>query len=972
MNSQRLFIVTISNHPVLGPVLVPFFAGEVSPGVIRMDENATAKQTTADLEDASVKRIIRLAQAITDRKLMKTYSKERTISEFLRNLSPKILTENIRPYIDKKNYEIITLMREANIPLYLRDVGADLLYEHHLVELSANNVEVSFHCEATDHYFRYGIRSFLDNRPVQLRKATPFLILSAEPAIILLGRELLVFEHIRVGRITPFIEKSYVEVPASETRRYMEKIIIPLMKDFTVEASGFEIREIVSEKKAEITLAPSLAGGSELVLKFFYGDTEFFANQKERFSYPRLEEDGGKPWISYFRRDMDWERHRVNYLQKSGFKQISDTIFSHEGLPANVTLIDWVVEHKEELAQLFSFNNTEGTYFLGAIELKQEIADKEDWFEVKIVVQIGDFSYPFIAFKKNIISGQRHFHLPDGRIVLLPEEWFSKYSDLFEFGEERDGKMALRKIQVGLIEDLNINESTISKADYLKMESVAVPPKIKATLRPYQQTGFSWLVHLSNNRFGGCLADDMGLGKTLQTITLLQHIYDAAPPAPSLPTVSLSKADEFGQFSLFGDTDEEPTVMESTKTAPSLPPCLIVMPTSLLPNWKKEIRKFSSLRVYEYSGIKRARNIEQVFSRYNIVLITYGLLRRDIELLETFPFKYVILDESQYIKNPESQTYLSAVRLKSEHRLVLTGTPIENSLKDLWAQFNFINPGLLGTFSAFRDRYIIPITREGNTSAQNTLLRLISPFILRRTKRQVAPELPPLTEEVIYCEMTPEQEDIYKKEKNALRNLLWADNKLIALNGIMRLRQLANHPKLIYSEFEGASGKMEQILEAYETLLSEGHKVLIFSSFVTILDLLAAEFKQHGWNFAMLTGTTIDREKEIERFSTDTTISAFLISLKAGGVGLNLTEADYVFIIDPWWNPAAEMQAESRAHRIGQDKQVFVYRFISSHTIEDKIRALQERKTALANAFISENNPLESLSDQDWQELLSE
>ena len=437
----------------------------------------------------------------------------------------------------------------------------------------------------------------------------------------------------------------------------------------------------------------------------------------------------------------------------------------------------------------------------------------------------------------------------------------------------------------------------------------------------------------------------------------------------------VSVADKFGQFSLFGDEGDEVQSDFPVRTAvpEKVQASLVVVPASLLPNWKREIQRFSSLRVYEYAGEQRSREPWKKFDRYPVVLTTYGLLRRDIELLENYTFKYVILDESQNIKNPDSVSYHAVIRLKCDNRLVLTGTPIENSLKDLWAQFNFINPGLLGTLADFRNRFVNPIVKEGNERARLRLQQLISPFFLRRTKEQVAPELPALMEEVVYCDMPEEQQELYKKEKNTLRNSLleeWHKNKIIALNGITRLRQLANHPGMILPEYTGSSGKMEQVLEAYETLLSEGHKVLIFSSFVTHLKLFAAEFEARGWKYALLTGSTVDRESEIARFSRDREVSAFFISLKAGGVGLNLTEADYVFILDPWWNPAAEMQAESRAHRIGQQKQVFVYRFITSGTIEEKIRQLQERKSALSDRFITENDPLEQLTDEEWKELI--
>ena len=616
-------------------------------------------------------------------------------------------------------------------------------------------------------------------------------------------------------------------------------------------------------------------------------------------------------------------------------------------------------------------------YYLGEISLTQEISPSPDWFDIRITVRMGDFLFPFIRFRKHILEGKREFVLPDGQVALLPEDWFEKYSDLFTFGDDRPEEIRVRKMHLGVVSALE-QEDTVSK-EYVQKESVVIPPKIKTVLRPYQQDGFSWLVHLAANGFGGCLADDMGLGKTLQTITLLQHIYDPEEPKAvvlSSPAPQNITVDSSGQFSFFGmdmpgEIPYEEVKKEKEET--TVPASLVVVPTSLLPNWKREIRKFSTLSVYTYMGDQKRKEPWKSFDRYNIVLVTYGLLRRDIELLEKYRFTYVILDESQNIKNPASMTYHSVVRLQCEHRLVLTGTPIENSLKDLWAQFNFINPGLLGSADGFRKHFIHPITKEGNDNARKRLQQIIRPFFLRRTKQQVAPELPPLTEEVVYCEMTPEQREVYQKEKNALRNTILQErhkNSFVALNGITRLRQLANHPHMVLADYEGGSGKMEQVLDAFETLVSEGHKVLIFSSFVTHLKLLADAFTEREWLYAMLTGSTLDRESEITRFSTRNDVSAFFISLKAGGVGLNLTDADYVFILDPWWNPAAELQAESRAHRIGQEKQVFVYRFITADTIEEKIRNLQESKSELAETFISENDPLKSLTDKEWEDLL--
>ncbi len=964
------FVITITNHPVFGPLLIPYFVHEISPGVLQTEENATIKQRKDIVLSQEERRIIFLAQSYTERNLMKVYSKEQTISDFINKLSPKTLKEFIRPRIEKIHLQMIPLIRKASTPVYLRDTGADLLYEHHLIHLAEENTEVVFTCEATDPYFRYSLRCYQNEKPIGIQHVKPRLVIASEPAVLVIGKDMLVFDRLRSGTLSPFLEKAYVEAPASETPRYIDKVVLPLMSNHPVKAKGIDIIERQPQKTAKLLPVTSFSKIPELRLTFQYDDMQFNPGQKEKLTYPRLEKNL-QTTISYFRRDGDWERQCVDFLLAKGFKQTSDNLFQNSAFISEYALIDWMNRAKDEIFRLFSSKipENEVSFFIGDIDLKQDIGDQTDWFEVRIRVQIGDYSFPFITFKKNIIAGDRHFRLPDGRIALLPEEWFDKYSNLLTFGEEREDKIVVKKMHVGIIDTLDGKPLFLSDAEYSEKKMLPVPPKIKATLRPYQQTGFSWLAHLAKNRLGGCLADDMGLGKTLQTITFLQYLYDPEDFSQQEIKTTL-KVDEKGQFALF---DEVCADCEGITPEEKIQAGLIVVPTSLISNWKREIRKFSTLRVCEYTGEQRAKYVHQTFNRHHIVLTTYGFLRKGIDLLEKYAFKCVILDESQYIKNPDSLTYHSVMRLKSEHRFVLTGTPIENSLKDLWAQFNFVNPGLLGSASFFRNHFILPIMKTGDARMQDKLMRLVSPFLLRRTKQQVAPELPALTEKVIYCEMTPEQKEAYKKEKNSLRNSLlneWSKNKIMALNGIMRLRQLANHPGLIDPEYAGTSGKMEQIIEAYETLLSEGHKVLIFSSFVTHLELLAKEFKQRGWEYALLTGATLDREKEIKRFTQNKSVAAFLISLKAGGVGLNLTEADYVFIIDPWWNPAAETQAESRAHRIGQGKQVFVYRFISDHTIEEKIRSLQERKSALAETFIAENDPLQSLTDHEWEDLI--
>jgi SNF2 family DNA or RNA helicase len=342
-------------------------------------------------------------------------------------------------------------------------------------------------------------------------------------------------------------------------------------------------------------------------------------------------------------------------------------------------------------------------------------------------------------------------------------------------------------------------------------------------------------------------------------------------------------------------------------------------------------------------------------------------------------FFYVVLDESQHIKNPTSNIYRAVIQLKSDHRLVLTGTPVENSLTDLWTQLSFVNPGLLGSLSFFKREFAGPIEKNNEEEKEKRLRKIIQPFIMRRTKEMVVSELPPVIEQVVHCDMSEEQSAIYEREKSAVRNSILENiesvgiekSAIIVLQGLMRLRQIANHPLLTDETYKGGSGKFDAVTHNIDSVISEGHKILAFSSFVKHLELFPGWLSKNGIGYSMLTGSTQNREKVINRFRNDDQIKVFLISLKAGGIGLNLTEADYVFILDPWWNPASEIQALSRAHRIGQEKRVFVYRYISGDTIEEKIQRLQERKAKLAEAFVESNNPFGELDIREMLEILN-
>jgi non-specific serine/threonine protein kinase len=368
------------------------------------------------------------------------------------------------------------------------------------------------------------------------------------------------------------------------------------------------------------------------------------------------------------------------------------------------------------------------------------------------------------------------------------------------------------------------------------------------------------------------------------------------------------------------------------------------------------------------------------FDQYDIILTTYGTMLRDVDLLRTYRFHYVILDESQAIKNPLAQSAKACRLLNSEHRLVMSGTPVENNTFELWSQIAFLTPGLLGSMEYFKREFALPIESKQDEATAQLLRKLVYPFILRRTKEQVAPELPPRTERILYTDMEPAQRKLYNQTRDRYRGILLGliesegfDNvRMKILEGLLRLRQICIHPVLVEPTYRGEAPKFELLFETLETLGAEQHKALIFSQFVETLHIVRKELDERHISYAYLDGKTRDRQQQVDTFQNDPQVRFFLISLKAGGLGLNLTAADYVIHLDPWWNPAVEMQANDRAHRIGQNKPIFIYKIIARDTVEEKILQLQDRKRALVNQLITnEASFFKSLTPDDVKVLFS-
>lgn len=577
-----------------------------------------------------------------------------------------------------------------------------------------------------------------------------------------------------------------------------------------------------------------------------------------------------------------------------------------------------------------------------------------DWFDLKIKITWGDIVVPLKDVRKAILNRQNVVLLKDGSIGVIPDEWIQNYGMLLRMGEETKDSIRINKRHLSVLQDLSghidnkkiqeeIEEKRKRLLDMDKADLTPISASIKATLRPYQHVGFNWMQSLDQLGWGGCLADDMGLGKTLQTISFLQYLKEKYP----------GKAN------------------------------LVITPTSLIYNWRAELDKFCpDMKYHVHYGTDR-RIDSTHFENNDIILSTYGVVRNDAEELKDFEWNYIILDESQTIKNPDSQTTRALYKLNSRNRLILSGTPVQNNTIDLFSQFNFLNPGLLGNGEFFKREFATPIDKLGDKARAEQLRKIIYPFILRRTKEQVAVDLPDKTITVLWCEMDKEQRKVYDKYRDYYRtNLIQKIDEvgmqkagIYVMEGLLRLRQICDHPKLL-NDAEHAideSVKIEELMREIKENTGD-HKILVFSQFTTMLEKIREALDETTLKYHMLDGSTAagKRQEMVQTFQSDDDIKVFLISLKAGGVGLNLTAADYVYIVDPWWNPAAEQQAIDRTHRIGQKRKVFAYKMICKDSIEEKILKLQEIKSALADELISEDAAfVKKLTREDVEFLLS-
>ncbi len=965
-------IYSLYQHEYLGYMFESFVVHLDDNGKLTLQHQNISSKNAPEFEhglDDTDFKLIEIMDSMQQDSVVKHFNKKNMRAEdfFLKVYDPekgnKSLQLEINHYMERRRAAILEMLAGKRV----FEMGNDGEPAWKEIIVQEEKATVLFHFrrnEDNTHYFPT-LKHKGEKLDFQYKSA---YLVCMEPAWMVLGGKLYSFEkNVDGKKIQPFLNKKFIIIPKNMEETYYNKFVAPLIASFDVYAKGFSINTEQYEPKPLLSFSEVAANKPLTVFKnngngqsdpeehgkllfelgFKYGPYKFKADNVGEVSVT-VEKTGDDYIFHRVKRLQHEEKKILNFLRETGL----EVRHSKAVLP-KTRAFAWMDEHREALKEmnfeLLQKDRSEKKYFIGKYHIDIEVRENIDWFDIHATIKFGEFEIPFQTIRKYILKKKMEFTLPNGEIAVIPDSWVQEYAELFAFSEEGDeGESKLKKHHLALVQDLNagnlarvtMSRKLESLRDFNGMDEAEVPSRFKGSLRPYQKAGFDWLIFLNSYRFGGCLADDMGLGKTVQTLAFLQYLK------------------------------------ENGQTGPSL----LVMPTSLVYNWEKEAKKFTpKLKVFTYTGTNREKNPEK-FSKYDLILTSYGIVRLDVDMLREFYFNYIILDESQAIKNPSSNIAKAVNKLTSRGRLILTGTPLENSTMDLWSQMNFINKGLLGQQSYFKNEFLNPIEKKGDEDKIRKLNAMIKPFILRRHKSQVATELPEKVENVQLCRLSKDQEKEYEQVKTYYREKILENiesqglnkSQLLLLQGLTKLRQIANHPKMVNPDYDGDSGKMEDVIFMLDNAIRDDHKILVFSQFVKHLSILANHLKEENIDFAYLDGSTKNRQKQVDRFQDDPNLRVFLISLKAGGLGLNLTKADYVFILDPWWNPAIEAQAVDRAHRIGQENKVFTYKFITKDTVEEKILALQKRKRKLAEELITtEESFVKSLNTEDIQSLLS-
>lgn len=758
--------------------------------------------------------------------------------------------------------------------------------------------------------------------------------------LLLHDDQLFLLESLEMSQtIKLFYNKPTIKVGKEHLPKILENFIFPLQQKYSFDNTlDLNVNHKVVAPTAQVYLQEE---EDYLVIQpvISYGDKQVEIDGHAKILYQEGEQ------IISIERDTAYEKNFATFIEglHPDFpqqKNTTDGFYYYVEYP-KVMHQNWFLSFSKALEKagiaLFGFKTlSKFRYNINTPEFELSIGSGVDWFDIKGEVKFGEQTATLRDVRKALIKKEHFIALSDGKLGVLPEQWVKKYETIFKIGRLEDDGLKLSKIHFSLVDDLyeqiddvevqaELQHKKEALQKFTKIKTTKVPKTVKASLRPYQKEGLNWLNFLAEFKWGGILADDMGLGKTLQILTFLQAQKDAHGSQPNL----------------------------------------VILPTSLILNWEEEVKKFcKNLTTFKFHGSNRDREDSQQFNKYDIILTSYTTMTLDIELLSQITFRYIILDESQAIKNPTTKRYKASRLLKANNRIALTGTPIENNTFDLYAQMNFLNPGILGSMEFFKKEFANPIDKQADDKVVNELKKIIYPFVLRRTKKMVATDLPDKIETTLYCDMESNQRHVYEAFRETYKSKIldridtegMAKAGMYILEGLTKLRQICDSPALLKdsADYGDASIKLKELMK-HITEKTGNHKILIFSQFLGMLGMIKTNLSKIGIDYEYLDGSIAPkkRQKSVKRFQENEGCRVFLISLKAGGVGLNLTAADYVYLVDPWWNPAAEQQAIDRTHRIGQTQKVFAYKMICTNTIEEKILQLQEKKKSLATDIIS-------------------
>lgn len=971
-------IYSLYQHEYLGYVFESFIVHLDEKGKLTYQHQSisskNAREFTKGLDTRDFE-LIEMMDSMSQDAVLKSFSKKlMKPEEFFTKVYHKqkgdlLLQEQIEAYMEKRRAAILEKIKGKQ----LFEMGNDGEPTWRKVEVLEERANIHFQfirgAESTNYYPTINYKG----KKVEIPDPAAYLI-CRHPAWMVFKGKLYGFEKFVDGKkLQPFLSKKEVVIPKNLEETYYNKFVAPLIASFDdIEATGFEIAKHEYDPHPILTISELPAASTAEVPTLFDHQEEnaAFANDEAgkivfdlSFRYGKYKFKGdafGNVNVSVEKKESDYIFHRIKRNIEAE-KKYSSTLIKL-GLPLRgyrtavekAHAFSWLNENRVNLLnlgfELSQPDNKDKKYFVGKAVIELEVKENIDWFDIHAKIRFGEFEISFKELRKLILKKKVEFKLPNGEIAIIPEAWLIKYGDLFALSETHgtNEKPVLKKHHIGLLQELEEGKlAKVQMSDRLRnlqsftgVRDYDLPAGFHGTLRPYQKAGYNWLRFLNEFHLGGCLADDMGLGKTVQTLALLQSEKEKGNAGTSL----------------------------------------LIMPTSLTYNWEMEAKKFTpDLKIFTYTGTLRNKDISK-FANYDVIITSYGITRLDIDHLLKFYFNYIILDESQVIKNPTSNIAKAVMQLQSRFRLTLTGTPLENTTMDLWSQMNFINPGLLGGQTFFKNEYQIPIEKKADDTKTKKLNGIIKPFVLRRLKSQVATDLPEKVENIHYTNMTAEQEQKYEEVKSFYRHKILDqidkeginNTRMMILEGLTKLRQISNHPRMTEVKYTGGSGKLEDVSFMIENAMLEGHKLLIFSQFVKHLDIVKELLNDRKIPFAYLDGSSTDRKEQVEKFNKDPDLKIFLISIKAGGLGLNLTEADYVFILDPWWNPAVEAQATDRAHRIGQKKKVFTYKFITRNTVEEKILQLQKHKLKLSENLIqNEESVIKALTREDIEMLMN-